>query len=325
MSKHTSVWSVVLAAGDGRRLHGLTRDASGRAVPKQYCTLDGGPTLLRQALDRGRALSGRKRLCAIVARQHSDWWPSALQALATDNVYVQPENRGTANGILWPLLSILAREPWANVVFLPADHFVADEGLLRASVQHALDRIPQASEEVMIVGVMPREVDPGLGYIVPAWHEGEARRVVRFVEKPSADAALELILGGALWNSFIFAARAGALLDMLRERAPHVVAAMEDAIRRPQPAAIDHLYQSLPNLDFSRDVLAGSERRLQVVPAGECGWTDLGTPHRLSEALHLRGTWRLSSRPPRRGDPAAPVDLATALRTALAARSRAVA
>jgi hypothetical protein len=41
----------------------------------------------------------------------------------------------------------------------------------------------------------------------------------------------------------------------------------------------------LPELDFSRDVLEGSEALLRVQPVPACGWSDLGTPKRVSQAL----------------------------------------
>jgi hypothetical protein len=49
-------------------------------------------------------------------------------------------------------------------------------------------------------------------------------------------------------------------------------------------AAFD-LYQRLPNLDFSRDVLEGQEATLRVLPVPYCGWTDLGTPQRVAQTL----------------------------------------
>ena len=46
------LWAVVLAGGDGSRLSGLTRGPDGVVVPKQFCSLDGGPSLLQSAIDR---------------------------------------------------------------------------------------------------------------------------------------------------------------------------------------------------------------------------------------------------------------------------------
>jgi hypothetical protein len=45
------------------------------------------------------------------------------------------------------------------------------------------------------------------------------------------------------------------------------------------------LYQRLAPVDFSRDVLEGQEPMLRVLTVPNCGWTDLGTPQRVAQAL----------------------------------------
>ena len=45
------------------------------------------------------------------------------------------------------------------------------------------------------------------------------------------------------------------------------------------------MYTRLPDLDFSRDLLEGREASLCVLRAPPCGWSDLGTPHRVGETL----------------------------------------
>src|SRR5688572_18229954 len=117
-------WAVVLAAGDGTRLSRLTIDEHGNAVPKQFCSLDGGQSLLAEAMQRARHAAPRERTCAIVADHHRRYWHSALWAVPRVNVIVQPRNCGTANGILLATLKFLERDPLALIVFLPADHFV---------------------------------------------------------------------------------------------------------------------------------------------------------------------------------------------------------
>jgi mannose-1-phosphate guanylyltransferase len=93
-----------------------------------------------------------------------------------------------------------------------------------------------------------------------------------------------------MWNAFILAASATALISTFERRCPEIVIAMRAAVQRdlhtPRDglAAAD-LYAGLPDLDFSRHVLEGSEALLRVVPAPACGWSDLGTPKRVGEAL----------------------------------------
>src|SRR5258708_4316875 len=54
-----NTWAIVLAAGEGSRLHSLTTTEAGIAIPKQYCSLRGGPSLLREALQRAEIVAHR--------------------------------------------------------------------------------------------------------------------------------------------------------------------------------------------------------------------------------------------------------------------------
>ena len=288
------LWAVVLAGGDGSRLASLTRGRGGAVVPKQYCSLEGGPTLLESAIERGTTLAGPARTCAVVADAHRCWWSVDAHALPASNVHVQPQNRGTAVGILLALLRLLEHGRNAQVLLLPADHYIEDEALLQRAIREA-DRSSRAyPDDLTLVGMAPEWPDPELGYIVPAAEPRAAlRKVERFVEKPPAQEAERLLALGALWNSFIVLGRARALMQMFLRRMPDVVGTLRGALaldRRGQSAsvALARRYRELPSVDFSRDLLMHESPRLRVAKAPQCGWTDLGAPERLSETLRRR-------------------------------------
>jgi mannose-1-phosphate guanylyltransferase len=284
-------WALVLAAGDGTRLATLTTDVNGRAVPKQFCSLNGGHSLLEEAMQRGRYLVPRERLCVIVAADHRRYWERTLWSVPASNVIVQPRNCGTSNGILLAVLRILERDPLARIVFLPADHYVRDENALAASLRETATVLTRNPEGLALVGIEPEEADPELGYIVPGASLADGTRSVeRFVEKPDAILARQLLANGALWNSFIFAASGPSLLGLMRERMPDVVDAMSTAVARDtrlgdRSTALADFYENLASIDFSRAVLQGAEARLRVIAAPACGWSDLGTPRRVLDTL----------------------------------------
>jgi mannose-1-phosphate guanylyltransferase len=290
-SSRSNTWALVLAAGDGKRLESLITASGGPAVPKQYCSLRAGPSLLHDALMRARAITTPQRICVVVAEKHQCWWMPDLRLMARDNVVVQPENLGTGVGLLLPLLHILERDPRARIVILPSDHHVRSESTLERSLRAALDSIALGEGRTLLLGVTPEGPDAGLGYIVPgAGEDGVALPVRQFVEKPSTTQALALIEHGALWNTLIIAASIDGLLGLYEHRVPTVVAAMQRAVRHDQGAAVPGratraLYASLQPLDFSKDILAGQESSLRVVCVPPCGWSDLGTPERVARAL----------------------------------------
>jgi mannose-1-phosphate guanylyltransferase len=284
-------WALVLAGGEGSRLHSLTTLASGLAVPKQFCSFGGGASLLNDALKRASVIAPPERSCAIVSAHHARWWQSVPMPLPKQNLIVQPRNRGTAVGILLPLLQILHRDPNASLMVLPSDHYVRNEAVLADSLRMAMREVGRRSDRIVLLGMTPEDADPELGYIVPMGDGGpSARDVSQFIEKPSAASANALIECGGLWNSFIFAAQGKTLLRAFEARCPDVVAGMWEALtshgdeetKRRDLAAV---YEHAPSLDFSRDVLETSLRYLSVATVPPCGWSDLGTPRRVAETF----------------------------------------
>jgi hypothetical protein len=51
-------------------------------------------------------------------------------------------------------------------------------------------------------------------------------------------------------------------------------------------ARLIQLYEQLPALDFSRDILQRSPELLRVMSVPPCGWSDLGTPRRVVETVN---------------------------------------
>jgi mannose-1-phosphate guanylyltransferase len=109
--------------------------------------------------------------------------------------------------------------------------------------------------------------------------------VIEFIEKPRLQQARALLARGALWNTFIVATSARALLSMFDAQFDSTIVRMQRALKQADAARMATIYRSLPLRDFCRDVLAGNTSRLQAFPVLHCGWTDLGTPARVAQAL----------------------------------------
>jgi mannose-1-phosphate guanylyltransferase len=284
-------WALVLAAGEGSRLQALTMTASGVAIPKQFCSMGGNRSLLHAALQRARSVAPAERTSTILAEQHRRWWQGLPLGIPSQNVIAQPRNRGTANGILLPLLQIVHRDPQATLLVLPSDHYVRNEEVLATSLRHAVRQLKEHREHIILLGLTPEEADPELGYIVS---DGDstfsACAVAEFVEKPNVATARALIARGGLWNSFIFAADAQGLVRLFEARCPAIVAQMQRIVAEARPETRDahlaELYEHLPSLDFSRDILQRSPSALRVLKVPACGWNDLGTPRRVVEVAN---------------------------------------
>lgn len=302
MPEARHVWSLVLAGGEGSRLRALTTTPGGTSVPKQYCSLHGGHSLLEDAIARAQRLVDPDRVCTIVAQQHREWWtecPPLLDALDGGNLIVQPRNLGTGIGILYSLLHILAKDSQAHVVLLPADHYVRDEDVLHRSLLQAIEQLDRNAGRPVLLGLQPDELDTDLGYVLPGDPDSFGNHAVaRFIEKPGYSVAREIIDAGGLWNTFIMVAAARTLLDLYMPRFAPLVMEMQVGLAKGQTAgsptgswpALLSLYDRLPELDFSRDLLEGRAADLCVLRVPPCGWSDLGTPRRVGEIVQRLGS-----------------------------------
>jgi mannose-1-phosphate guanylyltransferase len=284
-------WALILAGGRGRRMQHLTRTVSGVPVPKQFCSLGRGPSLFYLALLRALRVAPPERILVTLTEAHQAWCKDLFAHLPHRNVLAQPEQRGTGIGILQPLLEILERDPDAALVILPSDHYFLDEATINTGLRKALRLTRTSQEPVILLGFEPDEPDTDLGYIVPGHARSEELFAVRrFTEKPAADRVRTLLKHGALWNSFIVAANAAALLAMFERRVPAVVAQVRDymARQRSRPASSAQLaeqFAAIPTLDFSEHIIAPAPHDFGVLRLAPCGWSDLGTPARLARVV----------------------------------------
>ena len=298
MPTNNHLWVIILAAGEGKRVRRLTRDRWGLPAPKQYSLIDGRSTLLETTIERAKMIAPPERIVAVVARQHRRWWISELADIPTKNVISQPENRGTAAGILLPLLWITRRDPNARLVILPSDHGVASEQTLHMATTGAITCVPCSDSKMVLLGVQPEGPETGYGWIVPRRGDDNGLRpVASFHEKPDAETAASLLTQGGLLNSFILISGGRFLLDLFETEMPQLWRAFEPVIHETgtSPSTerdMSQSYKSIPNLDFSKDLLERAPDKLWVYPLPACGWLDLGTPKRLASHLMAQGQTR---------------------------------
>jgi mannose-1-phosphate guanylyltransferase len=279
-------WAIVLAAGEGRRLASVTRDASGRVVPKQYFHLGGGPTLLERTMARARKIVAPERIVTIVASSHREWWEGGVDGIPSDRIVVQPSNRGTAVGIMLSLVHVLRRDPDAIVIVLPSDHFVEDEPTLVAAVKTAIQEVRDHPDELLLLGITADHPDTEYGWVTPGEPDDSGVFAVSaFIEKPAAELAERLHRDGALWNSFMFVAVGKVLLEVCSRRLPDVLAGLTRAL--DDGGTLETFYASLETHDFSREILQTFPAHLRLMRVPACGWTDLGTPARFA-SVHER-------------------------------------
>jgi mannose-1-phosphate guanylyltransferase len=260
-------WNVVLAGGVGSRFWPLSTPD----VPKQLLPLVSDVPMLRDTLDRLRPSAPPERTLILTNASLRDRIVAMEPTLPVENVVAEPRPAGTCAALAWAARLIAARDGRAAVmVCTHADWSIGDVPAFRATLdaaaQVAFDR-----QALVTVGIVPSRPDPGFGYIHPGTDVGDGvRTVARFVEKPSAVKAAQMVADGFLWNSGIFAWRVGDLLDEIAAHTPEVQPALD--------ASGDDLAQFFSQVQSIAIDVGVLERSARVlVLAGQFGWDDVGT------------------------------------------------
>ena len=286
-SNGAQFWTVILAAGAGRRLAGVTG-----GVPKQFWRANGRKSLLESTTDRMAPLAPPSRTVIVVDRTHRDHVTNTMDPARMGEVLFQPEDRGTGAGVLLALMPVLAADPNAIVTITPADHGVLDESEFRRGLLQATRHV-RANGGLVLFGVEPSEPRADFGWITPGARTASPgfHPITSFVEKPAAAIAERLFATGAVWNTMVVVARASAVRALYSEFLPDLALVFDAARRFEEPERgmfLTASYPQLPRCDFSRDILTPARNLSTYVWPASVGWSDLGTPDRLEEWLRRR-------------------------------------
>ena len=202
-----STWAAILAGGSGTRFWPLSTPER----PKQLLPLTGDRPLLAQSVARLRGLVPPERTLILTGPSLVDSVAETVPEVPKTNIFAEPRAASTAPALAWAAHWIAKHDPGALMLSLHADWAIGDDRAFRAAATHALG-IAAEHDVLVTVGVKPTRNETGYGYIVPGKPLGSARKVKRFIEKPSPARAALLRRRGALWNTGLFAWSAARFL-----------------------------------------------------------------------------------------------------------------
>ena len=291
-------WAVILAGGDGTRLKSLTRRIAGDDRPKQFCSVLGNRTLLEETQLRAALELARERIVYVVNRAHEPFYAPILACEPGQNILVQPGNRGTAPAILYSLLRIAVIDPKAIVALFPSDHYISDNGRFMRHIRTALDTARASDDRIILLGLHPETPEVEYGWIEPTAQtlgHPSVFAVCRFWEKPNQPVARLLQARGCLWNSFVMVGAVQTLLGIVEAATPDLYR-LFTSLSSLYPSfgatrAINQLYETIEEVNFSNQGLARCPERLAVLKVTGVKWNDLGEPKRVMASLHMAGVY----------------------------------
>jgi len=292
--------AVILAGGEGVRLSSFTRKVFGYHLPKQFCPLFEGETLLERTMRRTSIVVPPEQTITVFTRAHERFFGPMLEGSASSSILIQPENRGTATAILGALLRLIEDGHTGPVAIFPSDHYVSNDLTFMRHVSAALCAVEHAPQLKILLGIAPDGPETEYGWIesggpVAAMHPalGQINQVRHFWEKPSPEIALNLYNRKCLWNSFILVANALNFLLLIAKALPDLYSEFTRIESFPDTAskeeALRTIFADLPAADFSTSVLTEFPEEFSVLPVTGVSWSDLGDPRRLLAAISNDG------------------------------------
>ena len=269
---------LILAGGSGQRFWPISRDTR----PKQLLKLFGDKTLLELTIDRLQGFVPKENILILTNTQQEASVRAIVKDLPKENIVAEPEKRDTAPAIALAVGWVVARDPTATMLVLPADHLIQNH----AEFQRVLTNASIAAENsgnLVTIGIKPTWPCPSYGYVergrrasiggmddLPAWE------VARFREKPNPDLAEHFISqGNFLWNAGMFIWTIPAIFSELSRHCP-VLADFVSELRGTKDfaATVARQFAKLPKLSIDYALMEKATRVLNIEATFD--WDDVG-------------------------------------------------
>ncbi len=261
-------WAVVLAGGTGTRLWPASRPER----PKQLLPLgsDRRP-LVARAVERAVRVAGRERVRLIASRPLTALIREAVPELEEEHFLVEPAARGTGPALTWAAHRVARQDPDAVMLSFHADHLISPPEAFDRTAKRTAE-LARGGGRLFCIGARPTRPETGYGYVLLGDAlDGDVHEVEEFVEKPTRHWARRYVDSGEyLWNTGLFAWRAGDFLDVVRERAPE----LEPGLERLDEDDVEGFFEAVEPVSVDVAVM---ERAPSVgVVEADFEWDDLG-------------------------------------------------
>ncbi|MCZ6874594.1 MAG: mannose-1-phosphate guanylyltransferase [bacterium] len=283
-----NLFTTVLAGGSGTRFWPKSRTDT----PKQFLILQGTRSLLQNTIERILPLLPSSHIQVVTASHQHQKTLQQLPELLPENILSEPIGRNTAAAVGLAAIHLIANDPEAIMVVLPADHVIPDSLAFCTTIRQAVE-VVQQHNVLMTLGIHPTYPATGYGYIesgdsLTTPNVPTACQVTQFTEKPAADVAAHYVTSGRhYWNCGIFIWQAATILEEIATHLPDLWQGLQTYSAALQAgASADILYQhyaQLPNISIDYGVLERSSR-VGVLPV-TFAWSDVGSWRSLAD-LH---------------------------------------
>jgi mannose-1-phosphate guanylyltransferase len=273
-----SRYALILAGGSGQRFWPISRDS----LPKQLLKLFGDKTLLEMTVDRLDGLVPTENILILTNKQQEASVRKLLPQLPKENIIAEPEKRDTAPAIALGVGWVVARDPTATMMVLPADHLIKDQKEFHRVLTNAA-KAAEVGSSLVTIGIKPTWACPSYGYVergrrssLPGVDDQAVYEVERFREKPNPDLAEHFLSQGTFtWNAGMFIWTIPAIFSELSRHCP-ALADFVSELRNSNDfnATVSKQFDKLPKLSIDYALMERASRVLNIEATFD--WDDVG-------------------------------------------------
>lgn len=276
-----------MAGGVGTRFWPMSR----KERPKQFLKLFSQNTLIQQTTKRLEGLIEPENVMVITNNDYIHFVREQLSGINEAYIIGEPVAKNTAPCIASAAALLMADDPEAVMIVMPADHEIKDRDAMQ-NVFRAAAETAKREESLVTIGIEPNRPETGYGYIrresdkISDISGYPVYNVRNFTEKPELEKAREFVdSGDYLWNSGIFVWKASTIVDAFKKYLPEIYTQIETLLSSDKTKDdINEFYRSCPSVSIDYGIMEKADR-VHVIPAN-FDWNDIGSwqaVHELSE------------------------------------------
>ena len=266
---------VIMAGGIGSRFWPQSTEEK----PKQFLKLLGNKTMIQMTYERMHKLVPDENIFIVTNSRYVDLIKEQLPSIKDINIICEPCSRNTAPCILLSTLYIKNLYQESNIICVSSDSYIAKEDKFLNIIKDANTFVNQEKKAIVTLGITPTRPETGYGYIKYQKNDKIPNKVIKFVEKPNLDLAVQYLNSHEyLWNAGMFIFNSTSMLSELKKFLSQEYNLLKDLPKINDNNYYKYLesnYEKCNKISIDYAVMEKSTN-VYAIPS-DIGWDDVGS------------------------------------------------
>lgn len=266
---------VIMAGGIGSRFW----PQSTPEKPKQFLKLVGNKTMIQLTYERMNRLVPKENIFIVTNSHYVGLVKEQIPDIKDINIITEPCGRNTAPCILLSSLYIKNLFNESNIICVASDSYIAKEDEFIDIIKQANEFINKEKKAIVTLGIQPTRPETGYGYIKYEKSDKVPNKVIKFVEKPNLEKAIEYLESDEyLWNAGMFIFNSTSMLEEIKKYLPDEYQLLEKLPKKVDDKYYKFLeenYEKCNKISIDYAVMEKSPN-VYAMPS-DIGWDDVGS------------------------------------------------